>query len=863
MDDWISGALENSGAVVTANRRLARHLKLEFGLQQQRAGRKAWASPAIDAWQDWLQKTCGNTSGQETLPTRINAHQSQWLWEKCWRQEFGEQSLNIVNLVRLSREAWQRLADWQLSITDITRAAQNDNQRMFAAVAGRYRGMLNRDNLIDDAGMANLLLTLIDDKRIDLASRYTFAGFDRKRPIAATLQKAMLLAGASIQHAPQAAFENRPTLQIFENSSAELRAAGIWARTVVDARPGARVAIIAHGLETDGDGITRRVREGVTPGWQHGYPSLFDAVNVSYGRRLSDYPAVAIALTLLRWLVSDLSSRDISLLLRSPLLGGTEVSARSRLELSLRQMPDRGWTPSMVTSEFRGREEDPHASDWLTRLAEFSKRRRELPKSASPAEWAIFLFDTLKGFGWPGDASLASDEFQLINRWRELLNEFARLALVSPSMTPQIALTRLDLMAGETVFQPESRAALVQLMGPLEASGAEFDAVWITGLSSANWPPSGSPSVLVSRRLQEKHEMPDSSPEDTAAYAEQVLSRLLRSSANVRCSYATNDDDVEQTATDLLADRISDSEISDDDPGWYASKLTALTDIQPVTDPVPRVKAGEIISGGATAIQNQMSDPVTTFVVNRMSAKRIYPQAVGIPAPMRGNLIHDALYQLYIDLPSSEHIASWSLDELKARIGRALDYAFVRHEKNADAVLQQVLLLERQRLNQLLQQFVVTDASRDAFRIASVEGEFEFVAGHIHLSLRFDRIDQFDDGTCAILDYKTGSRKRLLNRDNEAQEYQLFVYACATDATISALALVNIDSREIVFDGAGRGFTDTDAWPALLQGIKKQIATACEQITAGDVRINIEQGLQSARPLNLLTRFTELKRDIR
>lgn len=357
--------------------------------------------------------------------------------------------------------------------------------------------------------------------------------------------------------------------------------------------------------------------------------------------------------------------------------------------------------------------------------------------------------------------------------------------------------------------------------------------------------------------------MPDSSPEDTANYAEQLLSRLLGSATTIRCSYATSDDEVEQTASDMLTNKITDSEISNDDPGWYASKLTASIGTLLAPDPVPRVTAGEIISGGAAAIQNQMSDPVTTFIVNRMSAKRIYPQAVGIPAPMRGNLIHDALYQLYIELPSSECIASWSVDELKTRIDVALDYAFVRHEKNADGVLQQILLLERQRLRQLLQQFVATDCRREAFKIASVEGEFEFVAGHIHLSLRFDRLDQYDDGSHAILDYKTGSKRRLLNRDNEAQEFQLFVYACATDATVSALALVNIDSREIEFDGAGRGFTNVNEWPALLQTIKAQIALACDEIAAGDVRINIEQGLLSARPLNLLTRFTELKRDIR
>ena len=127
--------------------------------------------------------------------------------------------------------------------------------------------------------------------------------------------------------------------------------------------------------------------------------------------------------------------------------------------------------------------------------------------------------------------------------------------------------------------------------------------------------------------------------------------------------------------------------------------------------------------------------------------------------------------------------------------------------------------------------------------------------------MRFDRIDEFSDGHIEILDYKSGAKKRLLNSDEEAHEIQLFVYACAATATVAALALVNIDSREIAFDGAGRGYTDEAEWPALLQKIKDEIGVACDDLAAGDVRLSIEQGVQAARRLNLLSRFTELRRD--
>ena len=87
-----------------------------------------------------------------------------------------------------------------------------------------------------------------------------------------------------------------------------------------------------------------------------------------------------------------------------------------------------------------------------------------------------------------------------------------------------------------------------------------------------------------------------------------------------------------------------------------------------------------------------------------------------------------------------------------------------------------------------------------------------------------------------------------------------YTTAIATEP-VAALALVNIDSREIAFDGAGRDYTDEAEWPALLQRIKDEIRLACNDLAAGDVRLNIKQGVQAARHLNLLSRFTELHRE--
>ena len=388
MYQWLTDALEGPSTIITANRRLARVLREAFAKQQLDAGKTAWESPAIHAWQVWLAQRMLEATDQASLPTRINGNQSQLLWERCLGKEMGESLSGMSSLVRLSRDAWQRLADWEVSIQELARSAQNDDQRLFAAAAGRYLGILEREHWIDDAGLTGLIVRLLRSGRATCPGRVVFAGFDRERPAVSSIMAALTDLGCDVVRAPSAEPAQFVRLQSYETSDSEMRAAGAWARERLEHCPGETIAIIAGKLEQDAEQKSRLVREGLVPGWQYAPLSSARSVNVSYGRKLIDYPAVSIALLLLRWLVRNLAAAEVGHLLRTPLLGPSQLGGRSRLELRLRQLPDRGWSPAMISAAFRGQDAGSDADDWLRIVASLSTARRELTKSASPAQWA-------------------------------------------------------------------------------------------------------------------------------------------------------------------------------------------------------------------------------------------------------------------------------------------------------------------------------------------------------------------------------------------------------------------------------------------------------------------------------------------
>ena len=451
-----------------------------------------------------------------------------------------------------------------------------------------------------------------------------------------------------------------------------------------------------------------------------------------------------------------------------------------------------------------------------------------------------------------------SVDYQLVNRWRELLNDLAQLEVVLPTLTLAEAWSRLASLAGETVFQPEAAGAVIELLGPLEAAGIQFDKLWVAGFSAANWPAPGRPLSLVSRDLQRERGMPDANPQDTLDYSSRVLQRLLGSSPTCVLSYAETDGDAEQIISSFAAGLGVDETPGPTDPGWYARQLVATVDT-PVAaaDPVPSVRAGEMVSGGSMTIQRQFNDPFAAFVHGRLGVRLLFPLGPGLTPNVRGNLLHDALHALYADVPTRADIASWDDAAITARIGKALAAAFGPCERNADEVLQHLLELEKQRAGNLLRGVIAIDATRPDFRIESVESSVAAEIGGLSLQLRLDRVDRTTGGAVIILDYKTGRPRQLLDRGGEPKDMQLVAYSCVFTDPVAGIGLVNVDTRDITLEMAGSEYTPELEWPAALQEWQEQVGVAAAEIAQGDVRLGGALSTAQSRPLGLLSRYRE------
>ena len=157
-----------------------------------------------------------------------------------------------------------------------------------------------------------------------------------------------------------------------------------------------------------------------------------------------------------------------------------------------------------------------------------------------------------------------------------------------------------------------------------------------------------------------------------------------------------------------------------------------------------------------------------------------------------------------------------SLDEptLFRYLDAAVDGALERFERERRSDLpSQQRKLERARLHALTSQWLKIEARRGCFRVLSSEETHLVKIGNLAIRTRIDRIDELDDGTCAIIDYKTGQPDPLQWLDARVTEPQLPVYCLglAPEKVAAVMfALVRSKAKESGFRGLARAI---DAWP--------------------------------------------------
>ena len=796
MDDSTAARLAEGALLLTPHPRLARRLRAEYGRLQIQRKLAAWSSPQILTWNAWLDG-CWETVLLRTGggPARLGPWAENLLWEKVIEDsEAAAGLLSLDGAAERASEAWSLLHAWRMPLESPLFDFEED-PKAFRQWARGFDERVKDGGWIEDARLADFVAGNFAAGVLEAPRQVLLAGFDELTPQQEALVALVREKGWEIRLLPAyAARASHASLVRCQDVRDEVALAARWARSSLEQDPEANLAVVVAELAGHRDEIEREFLEVLHPdALARGRWPRPVAFHLSLGIPLARYAAVECALSLLDLAAGRVDLAAAGALLLSPYLKAAkeEAAARARLDASLREWGEAEVTPALL-GQFARKDSagTPVLADSLSRWFT-SDEARPQPRSASL--WASAFTKLLQHFGWPGDRPPDSREFQVIERWKEVLSEFASLSGLTGPMPAADAASLLARMAGETVFQVEDEDSPVQILGIGETGGLEADRLWLLGMHEDAWPPQSRPHPLLPLALQRKHNIPGCSPGRAFSTARRDTARLLSAAAEVLVSYPATDGESELRPSPLFAGLPIATDVPAPEYPRWADQIARRAKLQKFHDETaPPVPVGSYQHGGARIFQLQAACPFRAFAELRLNAEPLAEPSLGLEASDRGDLLHRALAYCWGEIHTRARLTSLSRAEVDAIIARAARRAMDETRAGRKGAIETALRrLELQVLQSLLASWFQMEAARgEDFTVMEQEKERRAELGGLQFHLRVDRVDELADGSQLVVDYKLKSKAvGPSSWDTERpDEPQLPLYAVTSKKAPAALA---------------------------------------------------------------------------
>ncbi len=775
--------LPRGTTIITGNARLSRQMLHEFDQQQQDRGEQIWESPDILPRDSWLRRCWDECvySDPISTPVLLDASQELVLWERVIENSgAAEILLDAPTTAGTVAQAWNILHGWGLPRTATLFEGVPDAEVFFGWM-NTVESNLRDNHWLTASQLPQALTDRIRTGTLRIPETIYYAGFDEIVSSDQGLFEAIRQSGGVVSELPAiTSFITPQHLHAaFENTSVEILHAATWARRELEAHPNSRIGIVLRGLASLRTVVERIFDEVLHPGVDFTGSDAPRAFHISAGAPITDSPLVTSALLLLA-LRRGMPLADAGMLLRSPFLRLDPVLGAS-VDTALRRegVPDVSLDAHVI-----GRHFEPLARAF-----------QALPALQRPSQWSSTFSQLLKLAGWPGNRTLSHVEYQTMERWNELLSEFARLDLVIQTMEYSEAFSRIRRLAAESPFAPRDEGAPIQIMDMLEAAGSHFDALWIAGLHDRAWPQPPRPNPFLPLSLQRLAGAPQSSAERELQYARRLTDRLMQSAPTVICSYPTHSGEEKLRISPLIAHLREVEDIAAVAPTMAEAQCSAATPLEERTEEfAPALPAGAEQSGGMNVLADQAACPFRAFATHRLGARGLEVPVLGLSPIERGSIAHVALQFVWQELKTQQALKNLSDEERSALILRSIRAAMDRTLRHhASAMLQRLRALEENRLQRLLDQWLDVEANRPPFEVVDTETTITIELGGLRLRIKADRVDRYPDGGHAILDYKTSKNLSLSGWDSERPDApQLPLYAAMSELKVSSVMFAKL-----------------------------------------------------------------------
>lgn len=803
--------LKPNTTIITPNRRLTATLLEKYQDYALARNKICWPTLDILPYQSWIQRLWDDVSitHMDTENSVLSNQQEHILWEDIIRRSPKNDSLlQLSATAELAKSAWGTLKQWQVDIHHPMLTMTEDSQA-FQEWAVEFHTLCFRHHWIDFNTVEHSIIEYIKNQHVTLPSEIMVLGFTELSPTQHTLFEKCEAAGTCItlienlHHSSEQANKKSFFISLSDNET-ELVTMARWAKHLLDNHDTAKslkIGCIIPNLENNRD----RVIQIFSDVFSH------QDFNISAGKSLITYPIIHAAMKILQLSDENITIEKISHLLRTPFIGEAELELTKRAAFDAHLRSDNKMTIRPAELEkFGVQKYCPH---FAKRIIDLIKKWQSQPENLLPSDWVKHVIEVLSILGWPGERSMNSQEYQIVQRFLDLLNEYQSFDAMTQEISYSDAIQHIQRLATKTIFQPQSNHAPVQILGLLEAANLPFDYAWVVGLDDSVWPPSAKPNPFIPPKLQKSLQMPHATAEKELHYSTKLTEQFKQSSNIIIFSHAlkSGDCDLRPSALISACKQLTIDEIKQSDFTTPAEMICQSKSLESIHDEqAPSVQPDEKLRGGVSIFKQQAACAFKAFAEIRLHARKLESPIIGLRPQDRGIITHKALELLWQEIKDHETLNYLNDTELKAIIDRCANTA-IEFKTNESVFKLRYLTLESQRLRNLLWNWLLLEKKRPFFKVISQEEDRTMSIGALSLTLRVDRIDQLENGDLCIIDYKTGKYNSIKYWfSDRPEEPQLPLYCLSDPSKVKAIAFAEVHPDKLALLGISQTHFDID-----------------------------------------------------
>ncbi len=825
-------SLHNGHTVLTPNNRSVDGILREFASLNQSSSNKksAWVRPAVFAIDIYIQQLWQAAATQGISPFYeidvLDRFNEQQLWIQILKSSYDEYPLlNIEEAANSVARSYRFSKQWNVtSHRDIEHYKGAKDFQTFLKWSEQFETLCSRHKLGSLSDASTMIVSNIEKLRGLVPEHLVLVNFKQPPPLYSKLFDALTsvtevdwqteITGDNAQDL-ETALLNKPSLRAnYQDSSAEIRACIEWCQRKSKENPQAHIGIVIDQGKTLEPLIDEAIFNEVQKN-NNKQLAISGFLNRFHSKdTLADSPSFSFALTILDMNNELVDSQRFCRVLQSANTVGaeTELQARIALEVYLRNNVEAKVRLSHLRTIMQRSDKAYFCPILVEALLHFSEAQRHEKSRQLLGHWLQLFTQQLEILGWPGNNMDHADAAK--RQWQQCVQRLSASSKLLGELPLVTALSKLNSYLRQSNsnlhFDDRLQISLVDIE---EAQDFEFDAAWVLAVDDRNWPPAISPVSFLPYSLQNQLGMPGAS---TSLQLETTVTQLIqlrnKTSDEMIISYHLLEEELEIRPSALF----KNSEIRNahsQDPAFNAESTPELLKcLENIRDQlhIP-LGANEEIRGGSSLLSNQSNCPFKAFASNRLKASKLNEFTQGLNPIDRGNALHLALEKLGKATESSDRLQQLSMEEIDALIARSVSPAIeLLRKRHPETMSPAFSKLEQTRLSNLLQGFLQFEKERSSFSIQSTEETLNWNHSSLSLTFRIDRIDQLEDGSLVLIDYKTGKRTNYKWFDDRPDDLQLPLYQIAVadknNQSVSATLICQLNAETIALFGT----TDLD-----------------------------------------------------